>query len=261
MKLKNIILPIVAVLMVSSCDFLDKMPDDQKTMDMVWKSRKETEAYLYSVYSQLPIEHSIWGDAPWVGASDECDMIWERYLTASMNVGNWGPNNLEWDQWPNYYKAIRASFVFENNVDLCEELTDELKTQYKAEVKFLRGFYYWKLLQQYGPFVLIDEEKAMDSDWNSFPRTPYDDCVAYILRMLDEAYPDLPFSWQVDRTWLGKPDKVACLAVKSEVTLMAASPQWNGNPAYASFKNHDGTSLVNTTYSEQKWKDCPLSQC
>ena len=43
MKLKNIILPIVAVLMVSSCDFLDKMPDDQKTMDMVWKSRKETE--------------------------------------------------------------------------------------------------------------------------------------------------------------------------------------------------------------------------
>lgn len=255
MKLRNIILFAVVALLVSSCDFLDKMPDDQKTMDMVWKNRKETEAYLYSVYSQLPIEHSIWGDAPWVGASDECDMIWERYCTASMNVGNWGPNNLEWDQWGNYYKAIRASFVFENNVDLCEELTAELKKQYKAEVKFLRGFYYWKLLQQYGPFVLIDKEEPMDSDWNSFPRTPYDDCVSYIIRMLDEAYPDLPFSWQVDRTWLGKPDKVACLAVKSEVTLMAASPQWNGNKAYASFKNNDGTPLVNTTYSEQKWKD------
>lgn len=147
MKLRNIILFAVVALLVSSCDFLDKMPDDQKTMDMVWKNRKETEAYLYSVYSQLPIEHSIWGDAPWVGASDECDMIWERYCTASMNVGNWGPNNLEWDQWGNYYKAIRASFVFENNVDLCEELTAELKKQYKAEVKFLRGFYYWKLLQ------------------------------------------------------------------------------------------------------------------
>ena len=255
MKLRNIILFAVVALLVSSCDFLDKMPDDQKTMDMVWKNRKETEAYLYSVYSQLPIEHSIWGDAPWVGASDECDMIWERYCTASMNVGNWGPNNLEWDQWGNYYKAIRASFVFENNVDLCEELTAELKKQYKAELKLLRGFYYWKLLQQYGPFVLIDKEEPMDSDWNSFPRTPYDDCVSYIIRMLDEAYPDLPFSWQVDRTWLGKPDKVACLAVKSEVTLMAASPQWNGNKAYASFKNNDGTPLVNTTYSEQKWKD------
>lgn len=109
------------------------MPDDQKTMDMVWKNRKETEAYLYSVYSQLPIEHSIWGDAPWVGASDECDMIWERYCTASMNVGNWGPNNLEWDQWGNYYKAIRASFVFENNVDLCEELTAELKNSIKLK--------------------------------------------------------------------------------------------------------------------------------
>ncbi|MEI3458117.1 MAG: RagB/SusD family nutrient uptake outer membrane protein [Bacteroides cellulosilyticus] len=255
MKLRNILLAATAALTMASCEFLDKMPDDQKTMDMVWKSKKETEAYLYSVYSQMPIEHSFWGDAPWVGASDECDMVWERYLTASMNVGNWGPNNLEWDQWGNYYKAIRASFVFENNVDLCDELTAELKKQYKAEVKFLRGFYYWKLLQQYGPFVLIDEEKPMDSDWNSFPRTPYDECVTYILRMLDEAYPDLPFSWQTDRTWLGKPDKIACLAVKSEVTLMAASPQWNGNTAYASFKNHDGTPLVNTSYSEQKWKD------
>ncbi|MEI3469385.1 MAG: hypothetical protein V8Q76_12125 [Bacteroides intestinalis] len=121
MKLKNIILPIVAVLMVSSCDFLDKMPDDQKTMDMVWKSRKETEAYLYSVYSQLPIEHSIWGDAPWVGASDECDMIWERYLTASMNVGNWGPNNLEWASGRTIIKPsvlhlyLRIMWIFARN--------------------------------------------------------------------------------------------------------------------------------------------------
>ena len=256
MELKNILMGAVATLsLTTSCNYLDKMPDDQKTMDMVWQSQKETEAYLYSVYSQLPIEHSIWGDCPWVGASDECDMVWERYLTASMNVGNWGPNNLSWDKWSDYYKAIRASFVFENNVDRCAELSDALKVQYKAEVKFLRGFYYWKLLQQYGPFVLIDREYPTETDWNSFARTPYDECVDYICRMLDEAYEDLPETWYNDQTWLGKPDKMACLAVKSDVLLMAASPQWNGNQAYASFKNQDGTPLVNTTYDEQKWRD------
>lgn len=40
MKLRNIILFAVVALLVSSCDFLDKMPDDQKTMDMVWKTEK-----------------------------------------------------------------------------------------------------------------------------------------------------------------------------------------------------------------------------
>lgn len=258
MKLRNILYTaIVLCLTFSSCtDFLDKMPDDQKTMDMVWKSQKETEAYLYSIYSQLPIEHSIWGDSPWVGAADEADMIWERYNTASMNSGNWNPSTVYWDQWSNYYKAIRASIVFENNVDKCFELSGALKAQYKAEAKFLRGYYYWKLLQQYGPFVLVEDELEWE-DRISIPRTPYDDCVNYIIRMLNEAEaePNLPERWNDTNTqWLGKPDKLACKAVKSEVLLMAASPQWNGNKDYADFKNQDGTPLVNTTYDVEKWE-------
>ena len=63
----------------SCSDFLDKMPDSQKTMDMVWDSRKETEAYLYNVYSQLPNESALW-ERPWVPASDELDIVWDRYM-------------------------------------------------------------------------------------------------------------------------------------------------------------------------------------
>ncbi len=246
------------LLPLASCsDFLDKMPDDQKTMDMVWKSRKETEAYLYNVYAKLPNEHAIWNAVPWIGASDEMDIVWERYMTASINVGNWSPANVLYDPWNDYYQAIRSSFVFENNVDKCFELTDALKKQYKAEVKFLRGYYYWRLLQQYGPFVLIEEETKFDEDWNKFPRTPYETCVAYICRMMDEAKDSgaLPLTWKVDQKWLGKADQMACLAVKSQVLLMAASPQWNGNQDYISFKNHDGTPLANTIYEENKWRD------
>ncbi|NDV60111.1 RagB/SusD family nutrient uptake outer membrane protein [Bacteroides sp. 519] len=256
MKIRTIIYSAVgsALLLTSCADYLNKMPDDQKTMDMVWKNQKETEAYLYSVYSKLPEDHTIWDIAPWVGASDEADLVWERYHTANINVGNWNPTNVLYDPWGEYYKAIRASFVFENNVDRCTELSAVLKTQYKAEVKFLRGYYYWLLLRQYGPFVLIKEETDLNSDWNSYPRTPYEECVDYICEMLDEAETDLPWTWKTDTKWLGKADKIACKAVKSQVLLMAASPQWNGNSEYASFKNLDGTSLVNTQYSEDKWK-------
>ena len=256
MKYKIIIYStIISCFILQSCsDFLDKMPDDQKTMEMVWESQKETEAYLYNVYAKLPDDHNIWSGVPWVGASDEADMVWERYMTANMNIGNWNPTNMHHDPWGDFYKAIRASFVFENNVDKCVELSETLRTQYKAEVKFLRGYYYWKLLQQYGPFVLIDKETDINDNWNSYARTPYDNCVTYICQILDEAEADLPWTWRTNTKWMGKPDKIACRAVKSEVLLMAASPQWNGNQEYSSFKNHDGTPLVNTTYDIEKWK-------
>lgn len=240
----------------SACsDFLDKMPDDQKTMDMVWESQKETEAYLYNVYARLPNERAFWAEVPWVATTDELDIVWDRYYPSNINLGSWNPTSNYHDVWGRYYQAIRASFVFENNVDRCYELTDQLKAQYKAEVKFLRGFYYWLLLKQYGPFVLITEESDLNDDWNAYPRTPYDECVDYICRMMDEAQNDLPFSWKItNRNWMGKPDQMACKAVKSQVLLMAASPQWNGNQDYANFKNLDGTPLVNTAYSAEKWE-------
>jgi hypothetical protein len=157
-------------------------------------------------------------------------------------------------KWANYYRAIRASFVFESNVDKCPELSDDLKNQYKAEVKFLRGYYYWLIIRQYGPAILITEPTTMDADWESFARAPYDECVEYICEMMDEAELGLPVSWNDNKVWLGKPTKMACKAVKSEVRTMAASPQWNGNKDYSIFKNLDGTPLVNTVYDENKWK-------
>ena len=255
MKIKSIIYFSLLAFIISSCgDYLDKMPDDMKTMDMVWAKKKETEKYLYNVYHNLPNEHSMWTDSPWSGASDEADYVWPRYVTASINLGNWNPTSNHWNKWSDYYNAIRTSFVFENNVDRCPELKDAEKIQYKAEVKFLRGYYYWLLIKQYGPVVLIKEETKFDDDWNSYIRSPYDECVEYIIQMMDEAEADLPWTFRDQPTWMGKPDKMACKAVKSEVRLMAASPQWNGNSEYANFKNQDGTPLVNTTYDENKWK-------
>lgn len=247
---------LVTGLLSTSCDFLDKMPDDQKTMEMVWKSQKETEKFLYNIYASLPDPSSMmWSYVPWVAASDELDIVWDRYFPTSMNVGSWNPTTNYYDIWDACYKSIQASFVLENNIDKCFELPRNLKLQYVAEAKFLRGYYYWMLLRQYGPFVLIENEM----DWTGnvdIPRTPYDECVEYICRMMDEAQPDLPLSWkETNPTWMGKPDRLACKAVKSQVLLMAASPQWNGNPDYADFVNLDGTPLVRADYSEQKWRD------
>ena len=39
-----------------------------------------------------------------------------------------------------YYKAIRSTFVLEENIDRCAELSNDLKKRYVGEARFLRGF-------------------------------------------------------------------------------------------------------------------------
>lgn len=243
----------LASIFFAGCDYLEKMPDDMKTDDMIWSSSAQTKAYLYNVYSQVP-ERALQQDDPWEGISDEIDIPFNVYATYKINLGNWDPSTNLYKKWGSFYKGIRASFVFENNVDRCTELSIDEIRQFKAEVKFLRGFYYWYIIRQYGPAVLIKEVTATDEDWSLYARAPFDECVEYICQLMDEAEPDLPLTWNDDPTWLGKPTKIACKAVKAEVLLLAASPQWNGNAEYASFKNEDGTPLASTTYDENKWK-------
>jgi hypothetical protein len=251
-KLLYLSLFILTALGISSCNYLDKQPDDMKTDDMIWGSYTETEKYLYNVYSQIPAANLHQND-PWLGCSDEIDLTWNVYPTYNINLGNWNPSTNFYNKWGSFYQAIRASFIFENNVDRCPDLSEDLKNQYKAEVKFLRGYYYWLILRQYGPAILIKDATQVGDDWNSFARAPFDECVQYICNLMDEAEKGLPLAWN-DKTWLGKPTKLTCRAVKSEVLTTAASPQWNGNQLYASFKNADGTPLANTTYDENKWK-------
>lgn len=240
--------------LLSGCsDFLEKQPDDMKTDAMIWSTRAETEKFLYNVYSQIPSQN-LHQDDPWLGVSDEVDLTWNVYSTYNINLGNWTTVSSFYLKWPNWYKAIRASYVFEQNVDKNPQLSEDLKKQYKAEVKFLRGYYYWLLLRQYGPVVLIDKLAPLNESWRDYKRSPYDDCVNYIVSCLDESYNDLPMHYQSDKQWLGKPTKFAAKAIKAEVLLMAASPQWNGNVLYADFKNQDGTPLVAQTYDANKWK-------
>jgi len=253
----NILYSIIIVFLLATftgCDFLDNEPDDLKTDDMIWSNEDETEAYLYNVYSQIP-QAAFYQDDPWIGCADEIDLSWNVYKTYSINLGNWDPSTNFYVKWDNFYNAIRASFVFEANVGKCSELSAEQITQYKAEVKFLRGYYYWLIISQYGPAVLVKDVVELDADWSDCARAPFDECVDYICEMMDEAEEYLPYSWSDNSTWLGKPTKIACRAVKAKALVMAASPQWNGNSAYASFKNNDGTALATTTYDENKWKE------
>jgi hypothetical protein len=249
----SILAGILMGVLFSSCNYLDQQPDNLLTSDQIWETKANAEAYLHNVYSYL--YQSDGGDWASIGLSDESSVCIPTVNARQMVIGNWSPTSGYFDLWGAYYVGIRKSYVFEENIDKVPtaQLSDELKVQYKAENKFLRGWFFWQLLKQYGPYVLLTGTLEKDDDFNQYPRAPYEDCVAQINGLMDEAYASLPLTWPSASNY-GRPTKGSCLAVKAQVALHAASPLWNGNPNFAAFANFDGTPLAPAGYDANKWK-------
>ncbi|MET6999864.1 RagB/SusD family nutrient uptake outer membrane protein [Chitinophaga defluvii] len=245
-----LILPLFSAFL--SCHYLDKEPDSLLSEELVWKTRRQSEAYLYNIYSYMLFGEN---DGAWqLGISEESFITIPGTVARKINDGNWGPSSTIWDIWGTCYVAIRSSHIFENNIDKvpASELSDDLKKQYKAEAKFLRGYYYWSLLKRYGPFIKLDGVLGLNEDFNKYSRAPFDTCLAYVNRLMDEAAVGLPTTWS--STWYGKPTKGACLAIKAEAALLAASPLWNGNPDFAGFRDKQGNALAPAKADAGKWK-------
>jgi hypothetical protein len=242
------------LVILSSCSkYLDKKPDNLLTEDQIWQTRANAEAYLYNIYSY--VYNTDGGDYAAMGGSDESSVSIGTVGVRQMVSGNWNAASGYFYNWANYYAAIRKSYVFEQNIDKVptNQLSDDLKKQYKGENLFLRGYYYWLILRQYGPFVKVDGLLSQDADFNQYPRTPFDTCVSHVSELMDQAALNLPAVW-FSSSNNGRPTKGACLAIKAKVAQLAASPLWNGNANFANFKNADGTALAPASYSEDKWK-------
>lgn len=245
--------------------YLDQVPNDRITIEQVFQKKGPSEQYLANVYSYVDDLSNIWENTPWEGNSDEVDITWSKYGNYSLNIGNLGASNALFDRWGYYYKGIRSATYFLNHIDGNAEILalngQQLIDQYKAEARFLRAYFYFLLMRQYGPVVLTAEtEIPVDIEANEmqFPRSSYDECVNYVVSELDKAaavLPNVPSSnGQASNNEFGRATVGIALAVKARVLLYAASPEFNGNTDFADFKNKDGKVLINQIYDAQKWK-------
>jgi starch-binding outer membrane protein, SusD/RagB family len=264
--MKKIFLILTAALAigVSSCSkYLDQVPDDVLTIDDIFKSKVNTDKFLANVYSSLPNENqerytNTNHSGVFTAASDEAVYTWTFPYSTQLNASTWAKtdgNISTW--WNNYYKGIRNAGYFMQNIDAANniEVPAETKKSYKAEARALRAMYYYFLVRMYGPVLILGEDPV---DLNTplsdlqYSRKPIDSCINYIVSELDRAYEDLTYSPFNGET--GRVTKGACKAFKVQALMLAASPIYNGNNNYATFKNNDGTALVNTTYDVNKWK-------
>ncbi len=261
--------PLLVLLLVvgTSCKkYLDVVPDNVPTIDNAFTSKNEAEKFLFTCYSYLPQDGSptgnpgfLAGDELWIPTSRRGTfdtggalMLWDIAL------GRQNSSNPIGGVWTSRYQAIRQCNIFLENVTDEEkvfDLTPDMRARWLAEVKILKAFYDFQLLRAYGPVPLIDKNVDIEAPTSDMmvSRVPFDDCVNYIVNLIDEATPHLPVVIGDRANELGRMTQPIALSIKAKLLVMAASPLFNGNPDYARLKNKDGTPLVNTTFDLTKW--------
>ncbi len=265
-SIKQIFLLCIVVIGSLSCKkFFDQVPNDRMTIEEVFKKKATSEKFLANIYSSVPDDQQVIHDFPWVGTTDEADLTWSGGLNYPINIGNLSPTMTTPDYWAPYYRAIRSATYFLNHIDENDEIRSlngqQLIDQYKAEARFLRALFYFCLMRQYGPVILVGEDviapDAPSAEMQQ-PRNTYDECVNYVVSELDKAAAVLPLvperNGQPNDAEYGRATKGIALSVKARLLLYAASPQFNGNTDLSEFKNAEGIVLISQTLDAEKWK-------
>ena len=225
------IIAVVTLCTVQSCNFLDIDPyiNDLPTLDSVFTRRETTRQYLANVYSYLPDYSfpSSTNGAPWVPISDEClCTIQDNYRNFFNYFSN---NNMSayddyFQRWAKYYQGIRNAGIFLQRVYECQELTPIELREMVGEAHFLRAYFYFELMKEYGPVVIAPEEGwPLDTPMDELlvPRNSWDECVDFVVNELKLAVENLPET-QPDVEF-GRPTQSAAYAVMSRLFSLTGS--------------------------------------
>ncbi|MGB2128174.1 MAG: RagB/SusD family nutrient uptake outer membrane protein [Flavicella sp.] len=260
------ILSICSSSLFTSCeDYLDIVPDGTQELRLLF-NRKET-AYnaLANSYSYLPQNDGTY--ASYVLASDEVavpvpkesdaiKMMKGQQSVSSPLMGYWSGFGAGGRGQGSVWEGIRSCNTLIDNIDLVVDMEQTEKNQWKAEAKFLKAYYHFMLVSNYGPVPIVDRNLPISASDQEVrvERAKVDACFEYIVNTIDEAIKDLPEK-VLGNNDVGRIDQVIAKAIKAKVLLYSASPLFNGNADfYTDFVNAKGEPFFNLTYDANKWK-------
>ncbi|MCG8318550.1 MAG: RagB/SusD family nutrient uptake outer membrane protein [Cytophagales bacterium] len=262
---------LLTVFISQSCDdFLDVVPDDSPSIEIVFENANSAQSFLITVYSYLPdfdgvtnpalfggdelwvnqdVQQNVFGGFPALEIAQGLQSEGNVRLSYSRNRNAQGNSP---DGTPNLYIAIRDCNVFLENIDAPFDLEEREKKQWIAEVKVLKAYYHYWLMRMYGPIPIIRENLPVDTEAAQVEREPVDDVVAYIVGLIDESIDDLP-NINFGGSEVGRISKAIAASIKAKILMTAASPLFNGNMDYPGFVNSENREFINAIFDPEKW--------
>ena len=251
MKSKLLII-IVALLSFVSCqDIFNVTPQDKISENDVWNDESLIRLYMNACYTRA-FEQGLFRTTQIGHATDELHSIKGSVYYYLITRGELTADNINTvhaylNDWKNAYALIRDINIFFDKID-SSPVSDDVKTEMKGEMKFMRAFLYSQLIWRYGGVPLVKNVYGLADDY-SVQRDSYDDCANYIVGELDEAIGMLP-DQQIGSD-LGKASADAARALKARVLLYAASPLNNPSNDLTKWQKASDAAdaLIDTRYS------------
>lgn len=185
MKIRNIILSLSLLIIAGACnDYIEEENKSFSGADEYYRTKDGYESLVNSAYASLREVY----DLPWLfeagtdmyvqGRSDNQPESLSEYR----NLTPTDPNIAA------FYAACFRGIQVSNVALKYNELTEETATlsARRGEMKFLRAFYYFLLVQQFGGVPIVEE--VYEAPVLSFERNSAEEVYAFILADLQEAY-------------------------------------------------------------------------
>lgn len=252
-------------LFANSCSYLDVVPDNVATLENAFSDRYTAEKYLATCYWGMP-KSAGWNENPAIFGAME--MVFNKELRTAggmkFGLGQDSPTSALINYWGgtgdnirSLYAGIRECNTFMAGVEGVRDLNQYEKNRMIAEAKLIKAYMHFYLLSFYGPIcpLKVNTEVNESTQGVRVYREKVDDCFAYILELLDEVIDSkaLPSIIENRTTELGRFTRPAAYMLKAKVLLYWASPLFNGNMDYNSFRNHKGEPFFNQTYDASRW--------
>ena len=194
MKRKYYLLTILFLMSLGSCKkYLETEPTDFLNPDNYYETEVQLEYARSSVYNNL-------GTGQLWGTFASYLLGWEGdggYMNrGTLTTGPWNYNFSSADPyaagvWSNLFSGINRANVVLANVDKNVTIKQEKRDAIRGEMLFLRGYYYFMLVQYYGgvPLKLSPTASVIDVD---IPRATIKEVYAQILKDMETAEPLVP---------------------------------------------------------------------
>ncbi len=261
---------ILLIALFSGCNYLDVVPEnDIETIESNFEKKESASKWFkychtfLMYYTTSVITNPAFMGTDEVVAGDFTRQFNWNYTGLFIGDGLQMAQSPYGDIWRKdaAYCAIRYCNIFLEKVWDVYNMEEQEKILWTAEIKALKAHYYFELFRRYGPIILVDENIDANADIQEMqqPRQPVDVVVEEIVRLLDEAMKDLPARNMKEFSRWSYHSLESAATLKAMTLFYAASPLFNGNPAYTNFKNKNGEQLFNPTYDPEKWKRAALA--
>jgi starch-binding outer membrane protein, SusD/RagB family len=272
--MKNIIYSILIVLTLlqfSSCEdvkfgdnFVEQAPENLGiTLDTVFSNKFNAMQVLTRAYTTLPYAIPTGNNIKLGG--DLLDALSDLsystvtyggaqrlYYPGSYSAGTEGANSKLIFTDGNTWTGIRFAWIFIENVNRVPDMSSTEKDRATAEAKMIIATHYAEMIRHFGGLPWIDHAISVNEEF-VFPRQTFEKTVDNIVKLIDEAAPNL--EWRVaDENDNGRMTKAYALGLKLRVLLFAASPLFNNDQPFLAGAASTEKLTWYGNYDANRWK-------